>query len=345
MKEIKSQKNNSFLKKNFMKFCRLMGYEIIDQSNFSVPTSGKNLNDNLSKFNKKSITLPLGEIKITRKILTLNIIIKTCTTVNLVTQNKKRIFEEKKSEYTFRTINSLLKSIYFAKEKINSINFKISIIDSGSPESDLVVIKNILEKYDITHEIIKLDLRDYQNKIKILNKNNTTIESNMKSTMASINKSFDLAIKPDVDLVYFVEDDYIHKKDAVLEMLYTYEKISTIYNDELFLCPIDYPYLYKPSKQSEIVLGHNKHWRSVNESLLTFMASRQMLIKHIDKLNYMSLNEHSPFESPLHKIYENELCLSPIPSLALHCTNVNSVFGLSPNIDWKEIWEDAEIKN
>ena len=30
----------------------------------------------------------------------------------------------------------------------------------------------------------------------------------------------------------------------------------------------------------------------------------------------MAENEHSPFETPLHKIYEKELCLSPIPSLS-----------------------------
>jgi hypothetical protein len=345
MKEIKQHKYKNPLKKLFIKLCRLLGYEIIDQSNFSVPTLDKKINENLSNFNHKSITLPLGELKITRKVLSLDIIIKTCTSVNLVTQNKKRIFEKNKSEYTFRTINSLINSVNFTRETIPNINVNITIIDHNSKNEDLNIIKNTLNNFDINSKIINLDVSKYQKKITVRSKNNLVIESNMKSTMASINKSFDLATKPDVDLVYFVEDDYIHKKDAVLEMLYTYEKISTIYNDELFLCPIDYPYLYKPSKQSEIVLGHNKHWRSVNESLLTFMASRQMLIKHIDKLNYMSLNEHSPFESPLHKIYENELCLSPIPSLALHCTNVNSVFGLSPNIDWKEIWEDAEIKN
>ena len=50
--------------------------------------------------------------------------------------------------------------------------------------------------------------------------------------------------------------------------------------------------------------------------------------------------ENSPFEKPLHKIYEHELCLSPIPSLAMHCTNINSVFGLPPNFDWKKIWEE-----
>ena len=53
--------------------------------------------------------------------------------------------------------------------------------------------------------------------------------------------------------------------------------------------------------------------------------------------------EHYPFESPLHEIYKEELCLSPIPSIAIHCTNINSIYGLSPNKDWKKIWDDNEI--
>ena len=52
--------------------------------------------------------------------------------------------------------------------------------------------------------------------------------------------------------------------------------------------------------------------------------------------------EHYPFEKPLHDIYEKEYCFSPIPSLSFHCTNVNSIFGLSPNIDWKKIWNENE---
>ena len=57
MKEIKFKKRNNFIKKVFVKLCRLMGYEIIDQSNFYVPTSDKNLDETLSisgeKFLKK----------------------------------------------------------------------------------------------------------------------------------------------------------------------------------------------------------------------------------------------------------------------------------------------------
>ena len=59
MKEVKSKKNNP-IKKIFIKLCRLMGYEIIDQSNFYIPTSDKNINETLSKPGIRSINLPLG---------------------------------------------------------------------------------------------------------------------------------------------------------------------------------------------------------------------------------------------------------------------------------------------
>ena len=102
MKKIENIKNPNFLKKLFIKLCRIVGFEIIDQSNLYFPTLGKQANENLSILGEKNVSIPLGETKITRVVKSLDIIIKTCTSVNLVTQNKKRIFEKNKSEYTFR---------------------------------------------------------------------------------------------------------------------------------------------------------------------------------------------------------------------------------------------------
>ena len=67
------------------------------------------------------------------------------------------------------------------------------------------------------------------------------------------------------------------------------------------------------------------------------------MLKHWDKLLSMCTFEHYPFESPLHEIYKNELCISPIPSIAIHCTNINSIYGLSPNKDWKRIWDENKV--
>ena len=52
------------------------------------------MNDTLSVPGKKSITLPMGEIKITRPVKSLNIILRTCMSVNMLTQSKKEFLKK-----------------------------------------------------------------------------------------------------------------------------------------------------------------------------------------------------------------------------------------------------------
>ena len=112
MKNIKNTKKTGFLKKVFIKICRKLGFEIIDQNTFEIVTSGKRINDDLSLIGQNSINLPLGKIKITRQVKALDIIIRTCASVNMLTQSKSRLFEKEKIEYTTRTIRSILNSAY-----------------------------------------------------------------------------------------------------------------------------------------------------------------------------------------------------------------------------------------
>ena len=326
MREIKKIKKTSFIKKVLIKICRIFGYELIDQSTLEFPVSNKNYQDLISIPGNKSISLGLGETPITRKVNTLDIIVKTCTSVQLVSQNKKRIFEKDKSEYTFRTINSLTKSAKDLKKKFREIKIKFTIVDVNSPSSDInkILSKISDEGFEAQHVPVE-NIKDSQN--------------NMSTTMASIRQSFHHA-KNCTDLIYFVEDDYIHKTESLAEMLFAYEKFSSIFHNEIFILSADYPYLYKKMSNSSILIGENTHWRTVKESLLTFMTSKKMIEKHFEKLIDMATNESNPFEKNLHKIYEKEICFSPIPSLSVHCTNINSVFGLSPNIDLKKLWDD-----
>lgn len=329
----------NFFKKLFIKICRLFNYEIIDQNNLYIPTAEKFANENLSVAGSKSINLPLGEVKITRPIKALDIIIKTCTSVNLVSQNKKRIFEGNKSDYTFKTINSIIKSVVLAKKNMPSVGFKISVIDHNSGDADLEVIREKLLKSKINSQVFSINVEDFEDQIEKINEKNQEVTQNMKATMCSIYNSFLLSLKDQKDLIYFVEDDYIHDENAITEMLFTYERISSQLKKELVMCPTDYPFLYNKVDNTKIFLGNKKHWRSTQETLLTFLTSRNIIEKYWVLLENMCKLEHSPFEKPLHKIYETELCISPVPSLALHCTNANSIFGLSPNLNWKELWE------
>ena len=342
MKKIKNSNKTNLLKKIFVKLCRKIGFELVDQSNLYLPTSERSASENLSNLGKNNISISLGETRIKRVVKSLDIIIKTCTSVNLVTQNKKRVFEKDKCEYTFRTINSIINSIKNNITELKKIKIRIFIIDYNSKKDDLKVIINKLNNSKIEYEIINLDLEKFDD-VKTINKNNPSIEKNMKATMASINSSFNLAKEKSEDLVYFVEDDYIHKNNSIYEMVSTYEKISSQIERELFICPVDYPYLYKKLDNSKIFIGNKYHWRTVNESLLTFLTSKDLINKYWSELLFMSQNEHNPFEAPLHDIFDKEVCISPMPSLAMHCTNVNSVFGLSPNINWKNLWEKNEV--
>ena len=89
MKKITIKEKN-FLKKIFIKLCRKLGFEIIDQNSLILPTSNKSINENLNFLNKKSISLPLGEVKITREIKSFLIILRTFKNENtLLQQNKK----------------------------------------------------------------------------------------------------------------------------------------------------------------------------------------------------------------------------------------------------------------
>ena len=340
MKKQNSQIRTNFFKKIFIKICRIFGYEIIDQSNFYVPTQEKKLDENLNIQGKKSITLPLGETRISRKVSALTVIFRSCTGINMLTQNKKRLFDKNKSEYTFRSLNSIIKSLNQAKAALPKIEFDIIVIDHNSEKNDIEQMKKQLDKSNLKNSIILLNVNEFVNNIKSINAKNEKVTENQISNMSNIHKSLLVAKDQCNDLVYFVEDDYLHQLDSIYEMIFTYERISSQMNRELFICPTDYPYLYTKADATNIFLGSSKHWRKVEETLCTFLTSKIILQKYWKKFISMCQFEHYPFEQPLHDIYKSEYCLSPIPSLALHCTNINSVFGLSPNMNWKKIWEE-----
>jgi hypothetical protein len=339
MKNIKNSNKPSFFKKLFIKISRKLGYEIIDQNNFEIVTSNKKIDEHLSVLGHKSINLPLGEVKITRKVKALDIIIRTCASVNMLTQNKSRLFDKEKIEYTIKTIRSLLNSSKDPDLEQLEINFKI--IDHNSTVENLAAIDSVFGEFSKKYSLINLDVSKFISKIDKTNQRGEKVTDNQISNMANIHQSL-LEAKKCEDLIYFVEDDYIHKKDTLKEMVFTYERLASQTNSEIILCPADYPYLYAKSEMTQNFLGQNYHWRKVNETLCTFLTSKQMIEKYWDKYVSMCEKEHAPFEKPLHDIYKKELCISPIPSLALHFTNVNSIFGLSPNVNWKKVWNQNE---
>ena len=344
----KSVKKSGFFKKILIKFIRSLGFEMIDQSNLTINDTELN-NGSFSRSGKSSITVPLGKTKISRSIKSMCIIIRSYTFGDkegnqvMLDQNKKRIFEKPKKEYTLRTIKSIIRSCEYAQNNSRDLEFKIIITDDKSNQETLDKIQSLFKNTKISNEILKIDEDEFKNFISKKDTNEKDISENMISNMRNIYKSLKISKNENFDLFYFLEDDYIHEHNAINEIIFSYEKFSSQLNRELFLCPADYPYLYSNIDNTSIYFGHSRHWRRVSETLITFITSKKMILKHYEKLEEMCTTRHHPMEKSLHEIYKDELCLSPIPSLSMHCSNINSLYGIPPNFDWKKVWNENEI--
>ena len=327
----------TILKKLFIKISKFLGYQIIDQANFYSPTLDKELSNDLSSINKKSIVLPLGEVPITKKVKSVLLIFRTNTDIEIWDQNKRRLFEKPKIEYSLRSLNSLIKSIKFSKNKYSNINFKMIIVDDKSKKENFEKIEKLINESNLDINIISVDHEKYINKIKPQKTHQTF------SNLASLLQCFELGKKYGEDLIYFVEDDYLHFESMLEEMIASYERIASQVNRDIFMCPADYPYLYMNNQKSNIIIGNKRHWRTINQTLCTFLTTKNLLNKYWENFNKNCLDRHDPFEKYLNDIYKDEFCISPLKSLSLHLTNINSSYGLSPFIDYKKLWDANEI--
>ena len=319
------------MKKLFIKLAKILGFEIIDQNNFSSPTLNKELNEDLSVLNEKSIVLPLGQVKISRKVQSLLIVIRMNTDVEIWDQNKKRLFEQPKIEYSYRSINSLINSINFCQNKYPNLKINSVIIDDNSKEENLNRIKKLIENKNI--EIISLDHKKYRAIIKKQKSDETF------SNLASLFKCFEIGKEQGEDLIFFVEDDYLHFETMLEEMIASYERIASQLKREIFICPSDYPYLYMNNQKTNVLVGNKRHWRTIDKTLCTFMTSKDLFLKNWANYEKTCLDRNEPFEKYINEIYQKEICISPLKSLSLHLTNVNSSYGLAPFIDYKKLWD------
>ena len=319
------------MKKFFIKICKFFGFEIIDQNEFTSPTLNKELNEDLSILNKKSIVLPLGEVKITRKVKSILIVIRVNTEIEVWDQNKRRLFEKPKIEYSIRSIKSLINSINYCQSKYLDLKIKTTILDDSSKIENLDKIKEIIK--DVNGEIISLDTKKFEAKIKKQKTQQTF------SNLASLYQCFEIGKEIGEDLIFFVEDDYLHFETMLEEMIATYERVSSQVGKDIFMCPADYPYLYMNNEKTNILIGNKRHWRTITKTLCTFLTSKKLLNLYWENFTKNCEDRHDPFEKYINEIYKKEFCISPLKSLSVHLTNVNSSYGLSPFINYKNLWD------
>lgn len=160
---------------------------------------------------------------------------------------------------------------------------------------------------------------------------------------------FDAGRSSNADLVYFVEDDYLHYPSAIEEMVQAYRNFKRNLGTEVAIHPYDDPDNYLPLfiDECRIVLGKYRHWRTNKYSTFTFMCNPDIVRKFWSRFytvatEYMTeWGEKNEIQegTTINHIWRWEVKLfTPIPSLALHMGYERQ---LDPFIDWEKLWDSV----
>lgn len=127
------------------------------------------------------------------------------------------------------------------------------------------------------------------------------------------------------ELHYIVEDDYLHIPGAVRLLQ------ANLENWQGFAVSYDYPDRYVDIVDCKVILGLDRHWRTINSSTMTVIAKGKVWLQHIEDLKAAAPTSN---DKVFEQLYKNTPCISPLPSLSAHLTDRH----LSPFIDWNKLW-------
>lgn len=305
-------KQNKF--KRFL--LRLLNIYAVDRETFElINPQNDHQAENYYKFNDKSLILSSGYLDFKNKIKKLDIYYRFSPNVALWNSPGK----------WKRIIPNIDKETLI---KVSLLSLKNSILEFLK-RNDLKISLNLI--YDKSSE-------DFNNELKKILDNDkfliTTIRSKINGNRGTFLECCDQAEKSE-DLIFFVEDDYIFKINSIEEMLFSYLRISTQLDMDLFLVPTDYVFYYDKNYSTSIFIGKNHKWRIVQETLLTFLFTKRILDIHKNNIRLVGEEVNDPFEKPLHSIFKKVPCLAPINSLGYHISR--SIPSIEP--DWLKLWE------
>jgi hypothetical protein len=134
----------------------------------------------------------------------------------------------------------------------------------------------------------------------------------------------------DIDLIYQLENDYLHTVgwvEKIVDLFSTYNNLNYVslydHNDKYFL------HMYE-DLVSKIYATDTHHWRTTPSTCGSFVMSKKSFEEDYDILSTMEGDHHKFLWLNEHR---SRFILTPIPGLSTHCMDGL----LSPTIDWKQI--------
>lgn len=223
-------------------------------------------------------------------------------------------------------IKGCFKSLANSIRQVNGHEVKLTILDDNSTEELISFLHK--ESADLDYELIHLKDKGYNN---------------------SGHQQWTMCRDSEADLVYSIEDDYLHCPTAIQEMLDSYVLFqSRLGQKDIVLYPFDEPSEYNPPTRTDfIVHGSNRHWRTGIFTTHVMMTTPKIFRDNWDLFEVLALKyngdylnprtEHYEESNTIWKIWNNNAAIrfNPIPSLALHMQFEQQK---DPFINWEQWW-------
>ena len=156
----------------------------------------------------------------------------------------------------------------------------------------------------------------------------------------TFNIALDTALKYDDDeIVYFIENDYIHKPNSQKILEEGFELgapfVALYDHPDKYLDPSKggNPYCEGGAEDTRVYLTDNCHWKITNSTTMTFAAKVSTLKKYEDTLrNFTSKTHPNDFQMFLHLREQSGLLLTPLPGYSTH----GETAWLSPLTNWED---------
>ena len=243
--------------------------------------------------------------------MNLHIVLRTHDGKN-IHGKRKRYIPVSKKELVIRCVSSLVNSA----NKATNHTITFTILDDHSSEDLILSLRKIFSQSIHSWNLIRLEENGYN---------------------YSALKQFELCKKSNSDLIYSVEDDYLHSPTAIIEMIDAYKNLKRKYKlNEVCIFPFDTPQEYDFNVNEKFLITREKyrHWKSSIWTTQTFMTSPKVLQnhwKHFERLakEFKVVPRHLKHEIDWNDIVWEETTIGnvwknyvpvfhPIPSLALH---------------------------
>lgn len=257
-----------------------------------------------------------------------DVIIRTHDQSN-IHQDRERYINVSKTALITGCLTSMINSANLVSD--HEINFVI--LDDHSTTGLLDDIADIFRHCKWPMELISLDQPGYN---------------------YSALRQFELCRDSTAELVYSVEDDYLHCPSAFSEMISNYQMFRDKTGAEIAIYPFDMPDDYVPPWMApcHLVHGTHRHWRSGTWTTQTMLARPELFRQHWPIFEKLALKYRPLAEPGQEHVHEgNTICeiwrnhalrFSPVPSLALHMQFDTQI---DPYINWQQWWADYSRLN